>query len=118
HVVGIGVGRLGDLVKLVVVELGVGGEAGLVLENVGHGQLGLPGLGSLQVGGAGTVGGVVVDFNGLVHKVGEVLGNGVADVKIHVNIIISTRLLIGANTGIGLNILDGVVGGVHLGVER
>ena len=61
-------------------ELGIGGEAGLVLENVGHGQLGLPGLGGLQVGRAGAVGSVVLDFNGLVHKTGEVLGDGIVDV--------------------------------------
>jgi hypothetical protein len=80
HVVGVGVGQLGDLVEFVVVELGIGGEAGLVLENVGHSQLGLPGLGGLQVGRTGAVGSVVLDFNGLVYKTGEVLGDGIVDI--------------------------------------
>ena len=100
HIFHAGSRLLGHLIKLIIVELGIGCKARLMLEDVSHGELLLPGLCRSQIRSAGALADPIGNLNGVLGKAGEELGNGIAEIQL----------------AILHQILHSVIGGVHLGV--
>mgnify|MGYP003292373264 CR=1 FL=1 len=101
--------QLGQLVELVVVVLGIGIEAGLMLQDVLDGQGLLPShdLGLLLLGGAG-----LEDGGG--SELGEELDDLVGDLHLAVGNQLLQSVVDGVHLGVGSQVVQGLVGDGHV----